>query len=147
MLGRRFDWALLSPVTGMADAAVVAALRRGVGLQLVAQGALALTAALDLQISAGLNKQFRADEALAAARRSADASRRFHLAVLPMALIFQATAHAIRGEREAMEARIADAPLPTRTCWAAPGGTAGRRSPCWPGISARPTPRWRPAPS
>ena len=75
----------------------------------VAQGALALTAALDLQISAGLNKQFRAEEALAAARRSADASRRFHLAVLPMALIFQATAHAIRGEREAMEARIADA--------------------------------------
>jgi DNA-binding CsgD family transcriptional regulator len=75
----------------------------------VAQGALALTAALDLQIAAGLNKQFRADEALAAARRSADASRRFHLAVLPMALIFQATAHAIRGEREAMEARIADA--------------------------------------
>ena len=75
----------------------------------MAQGALALTAALDLQIAAGLNKQFRADEALVAARRSADASRRFHLAVLPMALIFQATAHAIRGEREAMEARIADA--------------------------------------
>jgi DNA-binding CsgD family transcriptional regulator len=75
----------------------------------VAQGALALTAALDLQIAAGLNKQFRADEALAAARRSVDASRRFHLAVLPMALIFEATAHAIRGEREAMEARIADA--------------------------------------
>jgi len=75
----------------------------------VAQGALALTATLDLQIAAGLNKQFRADEALAAARRSADASRRFHLAVLPMALIFEATAHAIRGEREAMEARIAEA--------------------------------------
>jgi DNA-binding CsgD family transcriptional regulator len=75
----------------------------------VAQGALALTAALDLHIAAGLNKQFRADEALVAARRSADASRRFHLAVLPMALIFQATAHAIRGEHEAMEARIADA--------------------------------------
>jgi DNA-binding CsgD family transcriptional regulator len=75
----------------------------------VAQGALALTATLDLQIAAGLNKQFRADEALAAARRSADASRRFHLAALPMALIFQATAHAIRGEKEKMEARIADA--------------------------------------
>ncbi len=75
----------------------------------VAQGALALTAALDLQIAAGLNKQFRADEALESARRSAAASRRFHLAVLPMALIFEATAHAIRGEREAMEARIADA--------------------------------------
>jgi DNA-binding CsgD family transcriptional regulator len=75
----------------------------------VTQGALALTATLDLQIAAGLNKQFRADEALAAARRSADASRRFRLATLPMALIFQATAHAIRGEQEAMEARIAEA--------------------------------------
>jgi DNA-binding CsgD family transcriptional regulator len=75
----------------------------------VAQGALALTATLDLQIAAGLNKQFRADEALAAARRSADAARRFRLAVLPMALIFQATAHAIRGEHAEMEARIAEA--------------------------------------
>ena len=75
----------------------------------VAQGALALTATLDLQIAAGLNKQFRADEALAAARRSADASRRFHLATLPMALIFQATAHAIRGEESPMEDRIAEA--------------------------------------
>jgi hypothetical protein len=75
----------------------------------VAQGALALTATLDLQIAAGLNKQFRADEALQAARRSADAARRFRLAVLPMALIFQATAHAIRGEQAEMEARIAEA--------------------------------------
>jgi len=75
----------------------------------VAQGALALTATLDLQISAGLNKQFRAGEALAAARRSADASRRFHLATLPMALVFQATAHAIRGEERDMEASLAEA--------------------------------------
>jgi DNA-binding CsgD family transcriptional regulator len=75
----------------------------------LAQGALALTATLDLQIAAGLNKQFRADEALAAARRSADASRRFRLGTLPVALIFQATAHAIRGEPEVMEARIAEA--------------------------------------
>ena len=75
----------------------------------VAQGALALTATLDLQIAAGLNKQFRPAEALAAARRSAAASRRFRLATLPMALIFQATAHAIRGEQEAMEAMITEA--------------------------------------
>ena len=75
----------------------------------VAQGALALTATLDLQIAAGLNKQFRAGEALQAARRSADAARRFRLAMLPMALIFQATAHAIRGEEAEMEARIAEA--------------------------------------
>jgi hypothetical protein len=74
-----------------------------------AQGVLALTATLDLQIAAGLNKQFRAAEAMAAARRSADASRRFHLGTLPMALILQATAHAIRGEQKDMEARIADA--------------------------------------
>ena len=74
-----------------------------------AQGALALTATLDLQIAAGLNKQFRAAEALAAARRCEEASRRFRLATLPIALIFQATAHAIRGEREAMEAAIAAA--------------------------------------
>jgi DNA-binding CsgD family transcriptional regulator len=75
----------------------------------VAQGALALTATLDLQISAGLNKQFRADEAMAAARRCELASRRFRLATLPMALIFEATAHAIRGERQEMEDRIAEA--------------------------------------
>jgi DNA-binding CsgD family transcriptional regulator len=75
----------------------------------VAQGALALTATLDLQIAAGQNKQFRADEALAAARRSAEASRRFHLATLPMALIFEATAYAIRGEERQMEDRIAEA--------------------------------------
>ncbi len=74
-----------------------------------AQGALALTATLDLQIAAGLNKQFRADEALDTARRCVRASRRFRLATLPMALIFQATAHAIRGEAAEMEARIAEA--------------------------------------
>ena len=35
VLGRRFDWTLLGQVTGLADAAVVAALRDGVGLQLI----------------------------------------------------------------------------------------------------------------
>jgi len=75
----------------------------------VAQGALALTATLDLQIAAGLNKQFRAAEALEAARRSAETSRRFRLATLPMALIFQATAHAISGAEADMEDRIAEA--------------------------------------
>jgi DNA-binding CsgD family transcriptional regulator len=75
----------------------------------LAQGALALTATLDLQIAAGLNKQFRGAEALAAAQRSADASRRFRLGTLPMALIFQATAHAILGDQEAMETMITEA--------------------------------------
>jgi DNA-binding CsgD family transcriptional regulator len=75
----------------------------------VAQGALALTATLDLQIAAGLNKQFRAGGALEAARRSVFASRRFHLATLPMALIFQGTAQAILGERDEMEASVGEA--------------------------------------
>ena len=35
VLGRRFDWALLGPVTGLTGAAVVAALREGTDLQLV----------------------------------------------------------------------------------------------------------------
>ena len=35
VLGRRFDWALLGPVAGLADAAVVAALHDGVSLQLI----------------------------------------------------------------------------------------------------------------
>ena len=36
VLGRRFDWRVVGPVTGMPDAAVAAALRQAVGLQLVA---------------------------------------------------------------------------------------------------------------
>ena len=68
------------------------------------------TATLDLQIAAGLNKQFRADEALQGGpERSVETSRRFKLASLPMALIFQATAHAIAGDRLNMEARITEA--------------------------------------
>src|SRR4029077_20315634 len=35
VLGRRFEWTLLGQVTGLVDAAVVAALRAGVGLQLI----------------------------------------------------------------------------------------------------------------
>ena len=35
VLGRSFDWALLGPVTGRPDSDVVAALRRGIGLQLL----------------------------------------------------------------------------------------------------------------
>jgi DNA-binding CsgD family transcriptional regulator/tetratricopeptide (TPR) repeat protein len=72
-------------------------------------GALALIATLDLQIAAGLIKQFRPDEGLAAARDSAEASRRLHLATLPMALVFQAAAHAQRGQAAAMEACLAEA--------------------------------------
>jgi DNA-binding CsgD family transcriptional regulator len=72
-------------------------------------GALALVAALDLQIAAGLIKQFRPDEGLAAAQDSADASRRLRLATLPMALVLQAAAHAQRGRVAQMDACLADA--------------------------------------
>ncbi|GIJ75487.1 helix-turn-helix transcriptional regulator [Virgisporangium ochraceum] len=72
-------------------------------------GAVALVATLDLQIAAGLIKQFRADEGLAAARESVDASRRLRLGTLPMALVLRATAHAQRGEDGEMEACLAEA--------------------------------------
>ena len=76
-----------------------------------AQGALSLTATLDLLLAVGLNKQVRPDEALEAARRSARAARRYRLVSLPMALIMQANAHAIRGERDEMEACIEEATM------------------------------------
>jgi DNA-binding CsgD family transcriptional regulator/tetratricopeptide (TPR) repeat protein len=72
-------------------------------------GALALVATLDLQIAAGLIKQFRPDEGLANARDSVDASRRLRLVTLPMALVLQASAHAQRGEDGQMEACLAEA--------------------------------------
>jgi DNA-binding CsgD family transcriptional regulator/tetratricopeptide (TPR) repeat protein len=72
-------------------------------------GALALVATLDLQIAAGLIKQFRPDEGLAAARASTEASRRLHLATLPMALVYQAAARAQHGQPEEMEACLAEA--------------------------------------
>jgi DNA-binding CsgD family transcriptional regulator/tetratricopeptide (TPR) repeat protein len=72
-------------------------------------GALSLVATLDLQIAAGLVKQFRAEEGLAAARASADASRRLHLATLPMALVLEAAAHAQQGDTGSMEACLAQA--------------------------------------
>lgn len=75
----------------------------------VAQGALFLTAVIDLQIASALIKQFRADEALATAAGCAEASRRYRLIALPEALVFQAAAHAIRRERSEMEACITKA--------------------------------------
>jgi len=66
-------------------------------------GALALVATLDLQIAAGLVKQFRPDEGLAAARSCIEASHRLGLATLPMALIAQAAAHGQLGDSDEME--------------------------------------------
>jgi DNA-binding CsgD family transcriptional regulator/tetratricopeptide (TPR) repeat protein len=74
-----------------------------------AQGALFLTAVIDLQVSAGLIKRFRADEALATIAACVDASRRFRLMALPEALVFQASALAILGRRDEMEACLAQA--------------------------------------
>jgi DNA-binding CsgD family transcriptional regulator len=64
---------------------------------------------LDLQIAAGLIKQFRSEEGLAAAGGSVEASRRLHLATLPMALVHQAAAHAQQGQAQEMEACLAEA--------------------------------------
>jgi DNA-binding CsgD family transcriptional regulator/tetratricopeptide (TPR) repeat protein len=72
-------------------------------------GAVALVATLDLQIAAGLVKQFRADEGLAAARASVATSRRLRLATLPMALVHEAAAYAQRGETERMETCLTEA--------------------------------------
>lgn len=72
-------------------------------------GAHALLATLDLQIAAGLIKQFRTDEGLAAARRCIDASRRLRLATLPMALVYEATAYAQRRQPAGMEAVLDEA--------------------------------------
>lgn len=72
-------------------------------------GALALAAVLDLQIAAGLGLQFRGEEALVVAQRSVDASRRFRLRTLPKGIVLVALAHAVRGERAAMEEAAAEA--------------------------------------
>lgn len=72
-------------------------------------GAVALVATLDLQIAAGLLKQFRGSEALSFARRSVDVSRRLGLATLPMALVLEATGYAQGGRTEEMEGCLAEA--------------------------------------
>lgn len=75
----------------------------------VGVGAHALLATVDLQIAAGLLKQFRTEEGLTAARRCVDASRRLRLATLPMALILEATAFAQQRQAQTMEAVLAEA--------------------------------------
>ncbi len=75
----------------------------------VGLGAVALVATLDLQIAAGLIKQFATEQGLAVARRCVDSSRRLQLATLPMALVHEAAAHAQRGRRQAMETCLDEA--------------------------------------
>jgi DNA-binding CsgD family transcriptional regulator len=72
-------------------------------------GALYTTVLLDFQIMAIACKEFSADEALAAATRCVSMTRRFHISGLPEALVGQAAAHAIRGERQEMEDGITEA--------------------------------------
>lgn len=95
-------------------------------------GAMALTATLDLQIAAGLLKQFRPDEALPVATRCAETSRRFRLGTPPMAVMYQAASHAAGGSGRSWRSGSAK-----RSCWppmtttlpAASGVTAAPLSP------------------
>jgi len=84
-------------------------------------GALAIVAVLDLQIASVHAFRFEVEAGLAAARRCAEAARRYHLgglllpmaqvrqALLPMALVRQAQCHAVAGNASEMEACIAEA--------------------------------------
>lgn len=93
--------------------------------QAAASGALALVATVDFMLGAWFRDHSAPDESLQAANRSAEAARRFHLhALLGMALAVQAVAYALRGERDAMEAKISEAmaaapgdPEVAALCW------------------------------
>ncbi len=84
-------------------------------------GALSIVAVVDLQLATVFAFRFEVDEGLHAARRCAEAARRFHLgglllpmaqvrqALLPMALLRQAQCHAIAENASDMEACIGEA--------------------------------------
>lgn len=69
----------------------------------VAAGALSITAMVDVALAATYSCRGRADLTLDAAARSEQVSRQFGLASLPWSLAFQAAAHAMTGDRPAME--------------------------------------------
>jgi class 3 adenylate cyclase/DNA-binding CsgD family transcriptional regulator/tetratricopeptide (TPR) repeat protein len=75
----------------------------------VRSGALATIALIDLHRAAILGGRGRLDEALAAARSSAETSARFGLATLAMAHMMEATVQAWAGRRQETEAAIARA--------------------------------------
>jgi DNA-binding CsgD family transcriptional regulator/tetratricopeptide (TPR) repeat protein len=75
----------------------------------IALGALATVAVIDLQLAAVHDERGQFDQALAAACRCEEASRRWHLSTLPMSLALQAMVHARRVERAEMERVIAAA--------------------------------------
>jgi DNA-binding CsgD family transcriptional regulator len=73
-------------------------------------GAPAMAATLDIQLASAYYGAFEPDRVLEVATRAEGAARRFRLdLVLPMALLWQAAGYAQRGERDAMEAKIAEA--------------------------------------
>jgi DNA-binding CsgD family transcriptional regulator/tetratricopeptide (TPR) repeat protein len=75
----------------------------------LAAGALSITAMVDVALAATYSCRGRADLTLDAAVRSEQVSRQFGLASLPWSLAFQAAAHALTGDRPAMEAAAAAA--------------------------------------
>ena len=75
----------------------------------VSLGALSTAAVVDLQLGALYDERGELAEALAAAVRCEEVSRRWRLSTLPMSLGIQAAAHARLGDREAMERACAAA--------------------------------------
>jgi hypothetical protein len=72
-------------------------------------GALSMVATIDLQIAASHQTGFEVPASLEAARRCEHAARRWHLELpLAQALLYQAFAHAIVGQRAAMDTALAD---------------------------------------
>lgn len=71
-------------------------------------GAVSTAASIDLTMSMLLMNQFRCDDAIEAARRCADASRRFQLGILGWGLLIQAAANAWKGRRPEMERILAE---------------------------------------
>lgn len=75
-----------------------------------ASGALSTGATLDLQLAASAWLALDVAECFAAARRCADAARRWNLDLLQSeALLLEAAAHSITGNRDEMERAIAEA--------------------------------------
>jgi DNA-binding CsgD family transcriptional regulator len=75
----------------------------------VEAGALAMAATVDLQLAAVHDARGEAALALDVARRSEEASLRWGLSTLPMAILVQGFVHATLGDRSAAEATVAAA--------------------------------------
>ena len=75
----------------------------------VEAGALATAAVVDLQLAALYEARGEIELTLTTARRCEEASRRWALSTLPMAILVQAFMHAQLGDRPAAEAAIAAA--------------------------------------